>query len=235
MNLSKRLITICQRYVLDAHSLVVVPEPYIPLMPEQWNGTLVLAEAQNLAGKNGNYPMWLKAASPEARIRRLGRNGQVGVGPWDNGSLKLAVEAALQLRAVECAISNGIPWSLVNADGNNQNPSKELVARSAALWAEMLVMLQPTHLVTVGVKAQAVVLAALKGSQLKPKRTTWALPSPRLLSPLARMVNETDLLERFPEVKRVVKTHPEWIQGSNRRNKILFACLAVSETAKEAG
>ena len=48
MNLSKRLITICQRYVLDAHSLVVVPEPYIPLMPEQWNGTLVLAEAQNL-------------------------------------------------------------------------------------------------------------------------------------------------------------------------------------------
>jgi hypothetical protein len=49
------------------------------------------------------------------------------------------------------------------------------------------------------------------------------------------MVNETDLLQRFPEVKRVVKIHPEWIQGSNSKNKILFACLAVSETAKGAG
>src|SRR3989442_14810132 len=114
MHLSKRLIRICQRHVLDSNSLVVVPEPYIPLIPEPWNGTLVLAEAQNLAGKNGNYPIGLKAASSEARIRRLGRNGQVGVGPWDNGSLKLAVEAALQLRTAECAILNGIPWSLVN-------------------------------------------------------------------------------------------------------------------------
>ena len=234
MNLSNRLAALCRRYVLDSHSLVVVPEPYIPLIPEQWNGTLVLAEAQNLAGKNGNYPTWLKAASPEARIRRLGRSGHIGVGPWDDGSLKLAVEAALQLRAAECAISNGIPWSLVNSDGNNQNPSKDLVARSAALWAEMLAVLQPAHLVTVGMKAHAVVSEALKGSQLKLKRTTWALPSPRLLSPLARMVNETDLLQRFPEVKRVVKMHPEWLQGSNRRNKILFTCLAVSETAKGA-
>jgi len=46
------------------------------------------------------------------------------------------------------------------------------------------------------------------------------------------MVNETDLLQRFPDVKQVVKIHPKWIQGSKSKNKILFACLAVSETAR---
>lgn len=234
MNLSDHLVAICRRHVLDSTYSAVVPEPYIPLIPERWNGTLVLAKAQNLSGKNGSYPAWLKAASPEARIRRVGRNGRAGVGPWDDGALKLAVEAALRLRAAECAISNGVLWSLVNSNGTNQNPSKALVDRSATLWAEMLPVLQPTHIVTVGMKARAVISAALKSSPLELKRTSWALPSPRLLSPLSRMVYEADLLRRFPEVARVIETHSEWLRGSQRRNKILFACLAVSETASGA-
>jgi hypothetical protein len=234
MNMSTRLMKVCRRHILGSNSLAAVLEPYIPFIPKRWNGTLILAEAQNLSDKSSSYLMWLKAASPKTRMQRLGRNGSVGVGPWDNGSLKLAVESALQLHAVECAISNGTPWSLVSANGNNQNPSKELIDRSVVFWTEMLPVLRPAHIITVGSKAREIVSAALKGSQLKPKRTMWVLPSPRLLSPLAKMVHEADLLQRFPEVEQVIGRHPEWIQGSNRKNKILFACLAVSETAGRA-
>lgn len=47
--LRKKLVEICQSYgAYKGSTKVVVDTPYIPYIPDNWNGVLVLAEAQNL-------------------------------------------------------------------------------------------------------------------------------------------------------------------------------------------
>ncbi len=51
------LLDACKHHSLreaDAH-LATIPEPYVPFVPPDWNGTLVLAEAQNHGRKSENY------------------------------------------------------------------------------------------------------------------------------------------------------------------------------------
>ena len=63
------------------------------------------------------------------RIQRLKEDPTtkgIGVQPWDDGSLKLAVEAALDLRVDETAVSNAVLWSITTEDGENANPTLEL-------------------------------------------------------------------------------------------------------------
>src|SRR5262245_34630412 len=119
-------ISICQRFVLADGAGVVVPEPYFPLVPESWNGLLVVAEAQNLASETA-YRSWLLAQAPEGRFRRLYRGNGVGIQPWDDGSLKLAIHAALDMRPEETAVSNAVPWSQRQSGGQNENPGEWLI------------------------------------------------------------------------------------------------------------
>ena len=115
MNLKESLIRICARHALPCTSKATVPEPYIPFVPKKWNGTLVLAEAQNHAGAEKSYLRWLRNLSPRRRLERLYLNRDyVGVKPWDDGTLKFAVEAAFKLSANEISISNAVLWSLLN-------------------------------------------------------------------------------------------------------------------------
>ena len=58
------------------------------------------------------------------------------------------------------------------------------------------------------------------------------LPSPSYLSRISGLFDEQDLLARYPEVEAAVTNHPEWLAGGYKRNKILFACHAVSVTRK---
>ena len=85
----------CRQAPAIAGVSVVIDEPYAPYIPPRWNGRLVVAEAQNLAGDT-EYVRRLKAATPEDRISRLHRSASehLGIGPWDDGTLKLAVTAA---------------------------------------------------------------------------------------------------------------------------------------------
>ncbi len=225
--LSDDLSEICRRHILQLPLCAVVAEPYIPFIPKKWNGTLVLAEAQNLS-KGNPYARWLSSATPEERIRRLGRGDRVAIQPWDDGSLKLAVEAALGVEATRTAVSNGVLWSLVDEEGNNKNPTSDLIKSSKALWSEMFAVLKPEHVVTAGAIARRVVAGVFKKYRYKPRCTAWPLPSPRVFSLVSKTVNERELLQRFPEVAKAIGKNPAWIEGTHRESKILFSCLAVA-------
>ena len=50
-----QMIQVCKRHILPQHVHAVVPEPYIPYIPDKWNAMLVLAEAQNLSSGSFEY------------------------------------------------------------------------------------------------------------------------------------------------------------------------------------
>lgn len=234
MDLEDVLARVCRRHVLHPTLGVAVPEPYIPYLPSRWNKTLVLAEAQNLGERNAAYVARLRAMSPAARIRRLGIDEQVGVEPWDDGSLKLAVEAAFRIDAAETAVSNAVLWSQVDRRGRNRNPSDALVRRSSEVWAGLLPVLKPERIVTAGKVANKVITVALNDTDLHPERIALRLPSPLAMSRISGMFREADLLQRYPEVDAVVREHPDWVI-KQRRNKVFFACHAVSLYSRKAG
>jgi hypothetical protein len=172
MKRADELSEICRRHILPRPILpcphdVVVPQPYVPFVPKNWNGVLVLAEAQNLS-KGSPDVEWLKSATPDERIFRLRRDRRIAIQPWEDGSLKLAVEAALGIRAARTAISNAVLWSLVDEKGNNKNPTSELINRSKSLWSELLQTLKAEHIVTAGAVARRVITGALENAMTVP-------------------------------------------------------------------
>ena len=230
MGKKEKLTTICSRHRVPSSLRATIREPYIPFIPKRWNGVLVLAEAQNHGKNSKAYLSWLRSLAPVKRIQRLYlRTGKVGVHPWDDGSLKLAVEAALSLKAEETAISNASLWSQVHSNGKNQNPSKELADRSIPVWKAMLKVLRPRLIVTAGSIAKDTI------RQAGGKPLAWRLPAPMSMSRASGLFSENDLLRRYPEVAKVVKARPEWLATGYRRNKIFFACHAVSVSDKSCG
>ena len=209
---------------------VVIEEPYIPYIPAHWNRILVLAESQNLSPTNQGYVEALRGLDPKSRMKRLGHpeltdSAEVGVSPWDDGSLKLAVEAAFGAQADHTGVSNAVLWSQRDSLlQTNINPGRPLQGRSSDIWREMLQIIQPKLLICSGNIAHSVVDEAGWPDE---KIARLRLPSPNAMSRISGMFREKDLLNRYPEVRQVVQTHPEWVT-SYRRNKILFACHAVS-------
>ena len=214
----------------DLDDAVVIEEPYIPYIPADWNGVLVLAESQNLSSTNHGYVEALRRLAPTGRMKRLGHpelvdDGKVGVGPWDDGSLKLAVEAAFGARADRTGVSNAVLWSQRDPITKaNINPDTHLQRESSVIWVEMLQIIRPERVICSGNVAQRVVR---EGGWLDEKTAKLRLPSPSAMSRTSGMFREEDLLDRYREVARVIEAHPEWVE-SDRRNKIFFACHAVS-------
>lgn len=228
MNLQKELIAICRRHLFTRKDVrVTVPEPYIPFIPKRWNGVLVLAEAQNHGTRASSYLKWLKGASTDKRISRLYANkNYVGVWPWDDGSLKLAVAAALDAKSEETAVSNAVLWSQVGESGANRNPEEALHEFSASVWRELLKALKPRQIIAAGTIAKTVVSAA--GSV----PLHWRLPAPMGMNRVSGMFSEKDLLRRYPEVAKALRGNPEWLKSGYRQNKIFYACHAVSISRK---
>ncbi len=112
------LFAVCERHALPGAD-AVVPEPYVPHFPARlsdWNGTLVVAIAQNLANASSEYREWLESLEPSDRWNRLNIDGKlldgIGIGPWDDGTIKLCVAALRGAEAVErVAVSNAVLWS----------------------------------------------------------------------------------------------------------------------------
>ena len=228
------LAAMCEAFALDgaadAAAAPRVSEAYIPYVPEGWNGVLVLAEAQNLGARNQGYVDWLEKLPRELRVRRLEQwpDGSLAVGPWDDGTLKLAVEAALQVDATKVAVSNAVPWAVVSSGGANVNPLPTAQAKASELWAAMLMRMRPRSIVTAGKVARTVVRDALRGVEPTPAVFHWALPSPRVVGPLSIMLRKDSLLERFPEVAKVLAARPAWLDGAADARQVFYACMAVS-------
>ncbi|MCK5879150.1 MAG: hypothetical protein KAH24_05200 [Holophagae bacterium] len=226
----KKLIPICEKYTLPEDFPVVIGEPYAPFMPENWNGYLVLSESQNLSRTKSEYVTRLRSSEPEQRFFRLSDPDNVGIQPWDDGSLKLAVQSAFGIQANETAVSNSVVWSQVTSEGNNANPSKELIELSSSFWSEILMLLKPECIITSGKVASDVIDAVKEKSW---QHIRLRLPSPNAMSRVSGMFPEKEFLLRYPEVGREINDHPEWVEGGYRQNKVFFACHAV--TVAKAG
>lgn len=230
--LRQKLVKICLDYgAYQGSTDVVVDIPYIPYIPDNWNGVLVVAEAQNL--NIGAYA----DCSVERKICRLypdydntqsyavdGPFPILDVKPWEDGSIPLALKAALNLDPYKTAVCNACFWS--RREGNaNANPNKEMQDQSRELWKEMWCALEPhiEFVVTCGT------IAASVFDFVGGKRKKLRSPSPNAMSRVSGMFRKDDLLERYPEVKTAyeeIKFDENDI--SYEQNKIFYACHVVS-------
>lgn len=198
---------------------IVIREAYIPYIPPQWNGYLVLAEAQNLA--NTDDVRRLLDLPSRRRMNRFA-NGPA-MAPWDDGLLPCAIEAAFGVNSRKTAVSNAVPWSRIKPDGNNENPSEEMEDQAVRFWEDLLPLINPTHIITAGKVAETVIERADPESRYCRKNVR--LPSPRAMNLISGMFNTDDLLRRYPEVQQVVQRNPKkWL----KRNIVFFACHVVS-------
>jgi len=221
----KQLINICENYIYPSNENVVIKEPYIPYIPADWSGVLVLAESQNLSVNNLDYINFLNKLTVTERIQRLEKSGEsVGVYPWDDGSLKLAVQASLKIEPSRVGVSNAVLWSQRGDNSENINPDLNLQLRSTELWKELLPMLKPKKIICCGKIAKNVIDATKWSGDILHLR----LPAKTAMSRVSGMFKEEDLLNRYPEVADIVNSNPSWLEGSYRQNKIFFACHAVS-------
>ncbi len=228
---------LCTAYQLPAGLLrqedpkVVVPEPYVPFIPDKWNRVLVLAEAQNLSATYKEYRDRLLAMTPATRIRRLTArtDRQLGIMPWDNGLLKIAVEVMLGCRAEETAVGNAVFWSLVDHQDRNVNPTAAMVEHSAKLWGQLLAQLRPECVITAGAVARKVI-AKLPKSVSPMQVLSVQLPSPRVLATLSGLFDGADLLRHYPEVAEVQARQPGWFKVKNKVSNscLVYACHAAS-------
>ena len=227
--LVNELVNECKKFILPNDAFVVIQESYIPYIPEQWNKILVLAESQNLSASHSKYVETLLLMSPEERIQRLGASSDyVGVYPWDDGSIKLALEAALQVDSSHVAVSNAVLWSQRGKNEENKNPDVNLQNLSSEIWSKLLSILKPEKIICCGKVAQHVIA-----------KTDWEgnvinlrLPAKNAMSRVSGMFDEIDLLKRYPEVEEVLNRTPNLLCDGFRRNKIFYACHAVSLQAQ---
>ena len=223
--LKDALVKICSKKCeLSGEETLV--EPYIPFIPANWNRCLVLAEAQNHSRKNESYLSWLKKLpTSERRMLRLyEEDGKLGCQPWDDGSLKFAMACISKDQPERWAVCNAVLWSRRSSSESNDKPSNLMKKNSIKLWTQYLAVLKPKWIVAAGKVAQEVITA----TGYKRKRLNLLLPSPRNLQPVSSLFDIKDLLEHYPEVDRNLAKYKDLIEGKGRKNKILYACHAVS-------
>jgi len=212
--------------------------PYAPYVPKNWNRILVLAESQQLRGKNeGNidYVKSLLNASYEDLIFRLGNiritgekpEEQVGITPWDEGFIKLAMLSCFpEYKSNQYAVSNAVPWHL---DKGNETQTEFLEQKSITFWKEILAVLKPKYIVCTGVYADDII----SDTEYCIERDCQQFHI-RSASQLGRVINlfdENDLLERYPEVKNAISSNPQVVEisGMDKRYYVFYAAHAVSK------
>jgi len=223
------LLAVCRKFIYEPESDVVIPEPYVPYIPENWNGILVLAEAQNLSEENRVYRDGLKGQSTNGRILRLinAQNKEsIGVQPWDDGCVKLALKVMIpDINIDEVAVSNAVPWSCIQK-GKNANPTDQMKMQAGKFWKELFAAWQPNlkKIVVLGNVAEGVMRQAGKSEEDVFK---LRLPSPNNLNRIQNMFDTSDLRKRFPEVEKAARAIGR-LELIENRGHVLFVCHAVS-------
>lgn len=218
-----RMLAVCRRFAEAAPAEAMIREPYLPYVPANWNGVLVLAEAQQLAGPK-QYHELLRGLSAEQRMDRLSLPypSGIGVGPWDDGTAKLALKAMMpELDLSQVAVGNAVPWSCRTESGTNANPTEAMWRQAAAFWRELLDVWRPEFrpLILLGKVAARVLDDAGARNAVKLR-----LPSPNNIQRICGMFDQDDLLARYPEVGVAGAELGISLNPSN----VFFACHAVS-------
>ena len=222
----QKIVRICQSYgAYKGSTKVIVNTPYIPYIPDNWNGVLVLAEAQNLnleAYKGFTELQKIFRLYPDQNDSKKYDDSypysNLQIQPWQDGSIPLALMAALNLDPYQTAICNACLWSL-RENGKNVNPNEEMQSQSRVLWQEMWREL--SHDIKRVICCGSVAKSIFNFTE----RDCLRLPSPNALSRVSGMFTEEDLFKRYPEVKKVFANYKD---AAYRQNKIFYACHAVS-------
>jgi len=234
------LLNECKKHAYKDTENVIVPEPYLPYMPENWNGILVLAESQS--SNAGEYWDWVKEKSELAKLecmQRLGKypKGGLSIGPWDDGTVKLAVQAIfeganLDLKFEDVAVSNAVPWT--RGGGNNSKnlrPDGQMIAKAVDFWKDIFEVWNPDikALIVLGNIAEEVMNAPGIKEKYKKNQLKLRSPSRRYISLVSGMFDCDDLKARFTEVQKALET-PKISKDVKDyyKNKVFFACHAVS-------
>jgi hypothetical protein len=110
------------------------------------NGILVLAESQNLHDFEGHRDAICQKEEVDRFYRLPISTEKIGVGPWDNGVVQLALKAMIpNINLDEVAVSNVVPWSQISPKNENKNvnPSEVLVDKAASFWEALLEVWEP--------------------------------------------------------------------------------------------
>lgn len=234
------LLAVCRRFSHSGEG-VEVEEPYIPFVPEDWNNILLLSEAQNLSGSYDSYVESIQNATdevkwlrlyPEARKTLYGVSQNIGVGPWDDGVLKLAASSVWGHQPERFAVGNAVLWSAANGR-KNVRPSQQARELSSAIWAEFLAILRPRIVVAVGKIAREVIESArgrLEGQAVCVVR--WISASPSAQPHIARSW-QTEAVRNWrshiDETRRSLG--PVRVEAEERAAR--YACYAVAITPPE--
>jgi hypothetical protein len=236
------LLSVCEKHVLkNAPRGVEFTEPYIPFIPEDWNGILVVGEAQNLSGGDGAYARGLRAKDQKSRFQRLAPGHRpdpeaVGVKCWDDGYLKLAVAAAFPDENVEhTAITHAIPWSQTDEAGKNIEPNDALKEAAIKFWADLLKEwpVDTRSVVTVGKVARKLMRKTSLLGNLLPLRGA----SPKVIEQQQGWFDQMELLKRYPEITAAAERlgMEADLRSPKGHGLIFYAAHAVSMvTAKKS-
>ena len=223
----------CVKEFMAKHKLditkegVVIENPYAPHIPSTWDKTLVLAEAQNLSINHDSYVAKLKSYNFQDQVFRLKNPNDLGILPWDDHSLKVAVEVGMGSDHREVAVSNACFWSQRNNKGNNASPSENLQRLSSLLWEELLKTIKPKVIISIGKIAKNIICST---TMKDIKHLNLCHPSSNYLSRFSGLVTEETILSRFPEIKKLDSKYPGWMtKGNYRQNKLFYAIHALSK------
>jgi len=204
---------------------VIITRPYIPYIPDEWSNILLLAEAQNLSTKYQSYVDKLNNQTEEQLFKRLDDPRNLGILPWDDNSLKIAVEAGMHTDYRKVGVSNACFWSIRDDGGANANPTANMQTLSTNLWNRIFKIISPRVVITVGDVAHNIINA----STYKGKHGNLCHPSSSYLSKFSNLVDESLILEKFPEIKTLDEMHPKWmVRGHYRQNKLFYAMHTIS-------
>jgi hypothetical protein len=231
----EQLFEVCGRTSCVASSAVVA-EPYIPHFPggpRGWNGTLVVAEAQNLSDRYREYRQALQELSRRGEQHTLwdrlnqplfSEGHAIGIGPWDDGTIKFTVACLRGLDSVErIAVSNAVVWS-ASEGGASEHLRHERVEASVGFWKDLLQVLCPKEILAFGATA-----ANVMRRTGYPTSQILALPGPfgRTLQ-IGFKMDTGRLFEGFPEVAEKLEPAREAFSIENELLAIHCACASIS-------
>ena len=208
------------------------------MAPFPLRGRYGLRDVTDSGNSNSRYVRYFEKQGPVHRIRRLygsPERGEIGVGPWDDGSLKLAIVAVTNNPRVlgKVALSNAVLWSSYkegSKGGRNLLPPREFIKLSKDLWERFLKILEPEKVVAVGTTANSILRNTLYGKSKKDQVIHWHHPA------FFRRIHTAFKAEDMKE----------WVFGRVREacNKLgaefeeyqkLFACHALIRSRKLSG
>lgn len=223
---------ICEKHsILELKFKNMIPEPYAPYIPENWNEFLVLAEAQQLRGNtNGNkkYVNSLKNEEKDEQIFRLGNEKitnqkpekMIGILPWDKGYIKIAMLSCFPEYSVEeYGLSNAVPWHLQK---NKTEQATILIKKSIEFWNDILPLIKPKVIICTGKIAYNVIC------ETNYNCNKYKIRSASQLGRVINLFNSEDLIRRYPEVKGAIENYEGEISDQYKKYYIFYAAHAVS-------